>query len=163
MSKPMIRFPVRTQHLSDLARHAGRWWLKELLSLFPVAVADWLSGRAGRSLVLATDGSFVTMHLQTDGRRTLGSAHVTPADYGPTSIDRFLRSHGLDRARVAMGIRLPGERFFCRSLILPVETLASLDKVVVQDIVRRTPFELSDIYHGFCVERQLRWRACCLS
>jgi general secretion pathway protein L len=64
-----------------------------------------------------------------------------------------LRSHGLDRAGVAIGIRLPTERFLCRDLVLPVETLASLDKVVVQDLVRKTPFELSDIYHGFAASK----------
>jgi len=45
------------------------------------------------------------------------------------------------------------EKFFRRTLVLPIETSTSLDRVVVQDLVAKTPFRLQDIYQDYVGSR----------
>jgi general secretion pathway protein L len=138
--------PWRTS-LFDLSRRLGRWWLTEFLNLFPDQVAPWLVGRDRKVLLLAAEQDRVRLQLLSDGRQPLASQHVGCANYSVASIDHFLSSHGLARKDVAIGIRLPSEHFFSRRLLLPLEAARSLDEVVLQDLTRRTPFRLADIYH----------------
>jgi len=138
---------------SDVLASLGQSWLREFLALFPRRMADWLAGRGARTLVLVTRHDAVDLQLLGDGRRPLASARVPPAGFSPAAIDALLRSHRLDRAGVALGVRLPAEKFFHRTIVLPVETLRSLDAVVAQDLARKTPFRLDDVFHDYTARR----------
>jgi general secretion pathway protein L len=138
---------------SDLARRCGRWWLREFLALFPERVAEWLIGRGRRVLALSTEHDAMELHLRTEGGRVLASTCIDAGDYSPTTIDRFLQSHDIDRANVSIGLCLPAERFFRRTLVLPVEVIPSLEKVIVADLIAKTPFRLQDIHHGHVATR----------
>jgi general secretion pathway protein L len=138
---------------AEMLRRAGRWWLQEFLALFPAALAEWLTDRGSKSLILSTDQEAVIFELLTDRRRPLGSARVSHTDYTPELIDDFLRAHKLRRTDVSIGARFAPESLFARKLLLPLETRRTLDAVAAQDLLAKTPFRLDDIYHDHLVRR----------
>ena len=74
----------------DLLHRAGRWWLREFLALFPAGLAEWLTDRGSKCLILSTDQDAVILELLTDRRRSLASVRVDHADYTPELVDGFL-------------------------------------------------------------------------
>jgi general secretion pathway protein L len=151
-----VAFPVSqwAAKLSDPLRRLGQWWLAEFLALFPSRVSGWLMDRGSRTLLLAAEEDVVILQLLGDRRRPLASARIDRVEFAPEAIDAFLRSHRLQRKHVRLGAWLPAERIFTRELVLPVETRRSLDAVVVQDLVAKTPFHLEDIYHDHVAQKR---------
>jgi general secretion pathway protein L len=137
----------------DRFRAFGRWWLKEFLALFPERVADWLIEGGSMILVLAPEEDAVTLQLLSDRRRAIASVRVDRAEYSPDSIDAFLRSQRLRRSDVSLGITLTPSSIFSRSFALPLETRRSLDAIVVQDLLAKTPFQLDGIVHAHVARR----------
>ena len=106
------------------------------------------SAGARRVLILQTEADAVGFELLGERRERLASGRVGTADYSAASIDQLLRSHGLARKDVVIGIRLPAALYFDRKLVLPAATSHMLADVARQDLVAKTPFRLDDIYHG---------------
>lgn len=134
--------------VGDAFQAAGHWWLNELLATLPSQLSDWLTENRTRILVLAADETAVTFHLTSDRRRVLASALVDKADYAPHNIDTFLHAQRQTRASVSISLRLPSRLVFARNLILPLEVRRTLDAVVTQDMISKTPFQLDDVYHA---------------
>jgi general secretion pathway protein L len=134
---------------SGLIGAFGQWWLSEFLALFPPTVAKWLMGRGSLSLVLGAQEDAVTLELLDESRQAIASASIPIADYDPAAIEHFLTLRGLAHEDIAIGIRLPPENVFGRKLILPIEAAQSLDRIVVQDLIARTPFRPNAIYHDY--------------
>jgi general secretion pathway protein L len=151
MLQRLSMFPLsaRPGRLSGLVEPFGQWWLREFLDLFPQHIADWLAGRNRNTVILAPEPDSVTLHHLNGGRQQLASTRFSRSIYSPAAIDEFLRSRSLQRKDVEIGVRLPAEQFFARSLVLPIETAASLDQIVLQDLTRKTPFRLEDIHHDY--------------
>jgi general secretion pathway protein L len=131
----------------------GRWWLQEFLALFPQRVADWLIEQGSRTLVITPEQDEVTLQLLTDRRRVVASSRLDREGYSADAIGAFLKSHGLRRSDVLIGIGLPPNSVFCRSFTLPLETKRSLDAIVVQDLLAKTPCQLDAIHHAHAVAR----------
>jgi general secretion pathway protein L len=144
---------TRVARSRELVRDFGRWWLREFLDLFPQRVANWLVDSGARKLVLAPETDAVVLRLASDSGRVIASRRVHLNEYSPDLIDEFLRSCRQSRARLAIGLRLPPELVFHRSFVLPLETRRSLDAVIMQDLVAKTPFQLDDIHHAHQVHR----------
>lgn len=146
----LLGWPTRA---AEHVRAFGRWWLKEFLGLFPERVADWLIGGGSRTLVIALDEEAVTFQLMSGRRRLVAAASVGRAEYAAESIDAFLKAHGLKRPDVSLGLGLQPGSVFCRSFALPLETRRSLDAIVVQDLVAKTPFQPDGIHHAHVARR----------
>jgi general secretion pathway protein L len=131
--------------------HAGRWWLTEFLNLFPEPTGKWLLGPGRATLVLAHDGDVRILELLNSGEPRCAPIQLTSVDFSAESIDGFLRTHGLRRGDADIVIRLPQGMFFCRKLVLPTQAAASIDQIVAADLIRKTPFRLQDVYHGYSV------------
>lgn len=138
---------------SEHVRAFGHWWLQEFLALFPQPVADWLIERRSRTLVIALEPDAVILQLVSDRRRLVASSRVSKEEYSPTSIDAFLKSHRLKRRDLPLGLSLPSGSVFSRSFALPLETRRSLDAIVAQDLVAKTPFQLDAIHHAHVARR----------
>jgi general secretion pathway protein L len=138
---------------AELVRRAGQWWLQEFLAFFPQRIAEWAIDSGAKSLLLSGDGGAVLLQMRNERRRSLATRRVNGADYAPDVIDAFLRARRLGRADVSMGVQLPESRVFARKLLLPAETERSLDRVLVQDLLAKTPFRLEDIYHDHIIRR----------
>jgi general secretion pathway protein L len=143
---------LRPADAGDLLARAGRWWLTELLAMFPPRLAAWLTGRDRKALIIALDDACVRLRLEADGA-VLAAAEIDRAAYAPAAIDDFLAARRLRRADVDIGLRLPAGQYFHRSFVVPVEAGRALDKVALQDLTRRTPFRLGEVYHDFVASR----------
>jgi general secretion pathway protein L len=140
--------------ITDLLARLGKWWLDEFLALFPGRFAEWLTDRGYKKLTLRVEPDGVVLQLLTDRRRPLASVRIAHSVYTPAAIDDFLKAQNLDRGDVVIGMQLPGDHFFSRQLTLPVEAAGSIDEIVAQDLVAKTPFRLADIYHGYQSRRE---------
>jgi general secretion pathway protein L len=139
---------------SDLLRPLGQLWLREFLALFPARIAQWLVGRGDASLVLAAEPDAIVLRLLADGEKESACEWLARSDYTPARVEKFLQEHKLKRRDVKLGIRLPRAQVFCRSLTLPRQAAASLDRIVEQDLVAKTPFRRDEIYCGYAAARE---------
>jgi len=139
--------------IPNLLRAGGRWWLREFLALFPKPVAKWLAGTASLSLVLTPQADSTLLELVDDEGHTKASTRIAHADYTSASVDSFLLSRGISAKGLAVGLRLPREQVFGRRITVPVEAAQNLDRVVIQDLIRRTPFQLDEIYHDYAAAK----------
>jgi len=136
---------------SGLLRRLRRWWLEEFLALFPRRVSEWLVGRGGNAVVLSIEETSIDILLRNYSGQALASASIPQANYSASALDNFMRTHRVTRKSVALGLRLPLEKFFTRKLVLPLEAAPSIDEIVARDLTLKTPFKLADIYHDFAM------------
>jgi general secretion pathway protein L len=138
---------------AGLVERFGRWWLEEFLNLFPERTAEWLVRRGRKMLILVPERDHATLQLLSSIRQELGSSRVSHGEPLAAAIDRFLKTHRLRRKDVDIGIRLAPEKFFERSIALPLEAAGSLVAAVLQDLKARTPFRIDDVYHSHMSRR----------
>src|SRR5262245_4579375 len=117
---------TRPDRLSRLFEQFGRWWLHEFLSLFPERTAEWLTQRGRNALVIRPECERVSLQLLDSTQRARGAPHVCDAEEVASAIDRCLKSHGVKRKSIDIGIRFPRESFFERLVTLPTEAARSL-------------------------------------
>ncbi len=135
--------------LPELLQRLTGFWLREFLALFPPRVAQWLIGRGGAILVLGAEADTIVLRLLGDGGAEAACRRLARGEYTPAAVEQFLREHKLERREVKIGIRLPRPQVFCRTLTLPREAIGSLDRIVEQDLVAKTPFRRDEIYCGY--------------
>jgi general secretion pathway protein L len=139
--------------LSEVLRPLAELWLREFLALFPARIAQWLVGRGDASLVLAAEADAIVLRLLADGEKESACERLARSDYTPAAVEKFLQQHKLKRRDVKLGIRLARAQVFSRGMTLPRQAAASLDRIVEQDLVAKTPFRRDEIYCGYAVER----------
>ncbi len=137
--------------LPYLLRRFGEWWLKEFLDLLPTRIVEMLSHRGRALLVVSADQDGATLKLLDSAHTPIALHRAARPDDVPAGIDHFLRSRGLERGDVDIGLRLPAESVFSRQLILPAEAIAAIDVIIAQDLLKRTPFKPADIYSDHMV------------
>jgi general secretion pathway protein L len=145
---------IGTRTLAEFSARAGRWWIREFLNLFPQRVAKWLAGPGRGTLVLANKDEIRVLEFLDEGRRVLASTHVRACDYSLASIEQFLRTQSFQRDDVDIGIRLASEKIFRRKLTLPTQAVGSVADIIAQDLTRKTPFRLQDVYHGHSAAKE---------
>jgi general secretion pathway protein L len=148
VSRVLSFSPIRwVSSVRDLLARLGQWWVIEFLALFPERLSEWLTDRGYKKLTLAAEADSFVLLLSSDRHRPLASARIARDVYSPTAVDDFLKARELGRGQVVIGVRLPRDQVFCRQIALPFEAAGSIHEIVVQDLVTKTPFRLSDIYH----------------
>jgi general secretion pathway protein L len=135
--------------LSSALRRFGKWWLKELLDLFPVRIVEILSGRGQALLVVAVDQQSNALELLSGAGAPIATGRISIEDNTLAEIDRFLRSHNLDRKQANIGLRLAAESGFFRQFRLPAEAADAIDAIVADDLAKKTPFKIEDIFSGY--------------
>ncbi len=153
MSMIALRSSQWMAKASDFLAQAGQWWLREFLSLFPARVTEWLMDGRARRLVLKPAPEAVSLDLINDRRQVLASTTMNRAGYSPALIDSFLKSNRLKRRDVALGVRLDPNAIFRREVMLPVQAAPSIGAVLEQELLRKTPFRLQDVYHDHVLRR----------
>lgn len=134
---------------TDLIERFGSWWVKESRGVFPRRATDWLVGNNQKALIVTPEEEFVTIRLQTSCGEQVALSQIAKVDYSVTSLDNLLTSQGCRQTDVTIGICLPATQFFSRSIMLPIEATKSLDQIVLQDLARKTPFRLDEVYHSY--------------
>ncbi|MEO6382548.1 MAG: PilN domain-containing protein, partial [Nitrobacter sp.] len=63
------------------------------------------------------------------------------------TLENWLIEHGIARERAIIGLVIPTELFFVRELTVPRAAFGALSTILDQEVLRRTPFQLSEIWH----------------
>ncbi|WP_334358709.1 hypothetical protein [Bradyrhizobium sp. AZCC 2176] len=68
--------------------------------------------------------------------------------FNAAALEQWLAEQGVSREATTVAPVISRELFFLRELSVPKAAFGALPKILDQDILRRTPFQLSDIWHA---------------
>jgi general secretion pathway protein L len=131
--------------LSSLAR----WWIGEFLALFPTRIAQTLVDAGDRNLLIRPGEAEIEFMLRNGSGTPLARTKLPSTVDVRTAIEAILRDRKLTAKLVVIGIELPAEELFRRQILLPKEAHASIPAIAAQDLLRKTPFRLDDVYHDY--------------
>lgn len=124
----------------------SRWWFAELRQVLPSRWIGWADDDAVPRLLISRDCDVVVCRLTSvDG---LVEARFPPHRFDEAVLNAWLTDNGLRREQVMVGPVLGRDLFFRRDLSVPKAALAALPKILEQEVLRRTPFQLSDIWQA---------------
>jgi general secretion pathway protein L len=124
----------------------AQWWLSGLREALPARWRQWAEGEARPQLSLWRDGDSVSCHLTAAS----GPAEIRIpfSQFSAAALEQWLTGQGVSREAATVAPVISRELFFLRELSVPKAAFGALPKILDQDIVRRTPFQLSDIWHA---------------
>jgi general secretion pathway protein L len=125
------------------------WWLAEFRAAVP---SDWqsrINGEAAPVLLIKRDRDFVICEITS--AKVSAERRFPLRLFGSAVLSTWLGECGLTRDQMIAGLALDRSLFFPREFILPKAALAALPKILEQEIVRRTPFQPSEIWHAATV------------
>jgi general secretion pathway protein L len=124
----------------------SRWWLSELRETVPSDWLGWLDGDAMPRLMIWRDRDLVVCRLAAAAGPV--ETRLPLHRFGVAAVKDWLGECGLRREQVIVGPVLGRNLFFLRDLSVPKAALAALPKILDQEVLRRTPLQLSDIWHA---------------
>lgn len=124
----------------------SRWWLAGLREAIPSGWLDWVDGEAMPRLLISRDRDLLIYRL-TSSAGTV-ETKLPLGRFGAVALNAWLAECGFRREQVLVGPVLGRELFFLRDLSVPKAALGALPKILDQEVLRRTPFQLSDIWHA---------------
>ncbi len=143
-TREILEGSVRTAALRFLA-----WYRREFFSLFPPETAAWLTDRGDRQLVLKA-GEPDIWCVDARGMRLW---RLSGDELAASSLEEALRSRDLARNAVRIGLEIEADAFFVRRFDIPSAAAASLPRLLLADIERKTPFRLADVLYGHTVAK----------
>ena len=146
---PVADLPARAGGLHVLTawgKGFAQWWLSGLRDAVPARWREWAEGEARPQVTLWRDGDSVTCRLVS----ATGPAEIRiPLPlFNAAALDQWLTEQGVTREATTVAPVISRELFFLRELSVPKAAFGALPKILDQDILRRTPFQLSDIWHA---------------
>jgi general secretion pathway protein L len=127
----------------------SQWWLSGLRDTIPPGWLDWADGEAMPRVTIERDHDVVVCRLAS----AAGAAEARfPSErFDGAALEAWLVERGRRREQVVVGSVVARDAFFLRDLSMPKAALGALPKILDQEVVRRTPFQLSDIWHAATV------------
>jgi len=111
----------------------------------PANWLEWVAGEVKPTVAIRHDHNFIALKLAKGSG--LLEERVPPDRFDASVLETWLGQCGLRRDQVMIGIELPGDCFFVRDIRVPKTALEALPRILEQEIARRTPFQLADIWH----------------
>jgi general secretion pathway protein L len=124
----------------------SRWWLSQLRETVPSGWLNWVDGDAMPRLLVWRDRDFVVCRLASVAG--LVEMRLALRHFGAAALGAWLAECGFSREQVFVGTVIERDLFLLRDLSVPKAALAALPKILDQEVQRRTPFQLSDIWHA---------------
>lgn len=124
----------------------ARWWLSGLKEIVPQAWRNWADSEALPQVLVQRDGETIVCRL-TSAAGPL-DARLPAAGFDLAALASWLEQQGLSRDEVIVGPVIARDLFLVRELSVPNAALGMLPKILDQEVVRRTPFQLSEIWHA---------------
>ncbi|WP_407185041.1 PilN domain-containing protein [Bradyrhizobium centrosematis] len=140
--------PLDRETLALGWRQFTHWWMAEFRTAVPPRWRPLLNRKARPTCFVSRSDDAVTCDLDRDGRTV--RQQFPAATFDSSALLEWLAQLGLRRDQVLLAAVLPEDLFLRRNLNVPGEALASLPQILDQEIVRRTPFRLTDVWHTAC-------------
>lgn len=125
-------------------RRFAHWWLRELQILFPRLTVKQPAGQA----LLIIDCTLSTVTCQLHAGASRQSVQYQAGQLNKTELERWLAEAGSAREQTRIGLALDEDQFFLRQVKLPVAAAHAMQRILEQDLVHRTPFDLDGIWHA---------------
>jgi general secretion pathway protein L len=126
-----------------------RWWLSGLREAVPPGWLNWADGEAMSKVMIWRDHDVIVCRLISVAGEVEG--RVPYQHFDAAVLGAWLADHGLKREQVVVGPVVPRDQFFLRDLSVPKAALGALPKILDQEVLRKTPFQPSDILHAATV------------
>lgn len=124
----------------------SHWWLSEFRELAPSSWLHWIEGEPVQRLLIWRDCDEVVCRLSIAAGQV--EDRLPLQGFGPVAMNAWLADRELRRDQVTIGPVIPRDWFFLRHLSVPKAALSALPTILEQEVARRTPFQLSDIWHA---------------
>jgi len=135
-----------SQLMAGRWRGFARWWLSGLKEIVPQAWQTWADSEALPQVLVWRVGETIICRL-TSATGAL-DARLPAAGFDSGALAVWLEQQGLTRERVIVGPVIASDLFLVRELSVPTAALGVLPKILDQEVLRRTPFQLSEIWHA---------------
>ncbi|WFU18763.1 PilN domain-containing protein [Bradyrhizobium sp. CB3481] len=146
---PVANLPARAGGLHVLnawGQGFAQWWLSGLRDAVPAGWRVWAEGETRPQVTLWRDGDGVTCRLKSGSGPA--EIRIPVSHFNAGALEQWFTGQGVTREGTNVAPVISHELFFLRELSVPKAAIAALPKILEQDIVRRTPFQLSDIWHA---------------
>ena len=140
--------PLDRETLALGWRQFAHWWLAEFRASVPPRWRALLNRKALPTCFVSRRDDTVTCDLDRDGRTV--QQQFPAGAFDSSTLVEWLAGLGLRRDQVLLAAVLPEDLFLRRNLNIPGEALASLPQILDQEVVRRTPFRLTEVWHAAC-------------
>jgi general secretion pathway protein L len=117
-----------------------------LREVVPPAWLKWADGEAPPRVTIWRDGESILCRLKSAAG--VGEARLPAAGFDMSVLAAWLGQRGLSRDEVTIGPVVPRDLFLLRDLNVPKAAIDALPTILDQEVMRRTPFQLSDIWHA---------------
>src|SRR5262245_55312417 len=124
----------------------AQWWLAGLRDAVPRGWRECAAGEARPIMTLSRDGDSVTCRLSSAAGPT--EIRIPLSHFSVATLEQWLTEQGVSREAVTVAPVISRELFFLRELSVPRAAFGALPRILEQDILRRTPFQLADIWHA---------------
>ncbi len=124
----------------------SRWWFAELREAVPARWLRWADDDAFPRLLISRDHDAAVCRLTSRDKAV--EAQFPLRRFGQAVLNAWLAENDLRREEVIVGSVIDSELFLLRDLNVPKAALAALPRILEQEVLRRTPFQVSDIWHA---------------
>lgn len=146
MTEISVTSPDGLQALAVRWKEFSRWWSSELRQVLPSRWVGWADENAVPRLLISRDRDVVICKLTSvDGPV---EARFPLHRFDQAVLNAWLADNALRRDQVMVGPVLARDLFFLRDLYVPKVALPALAQILEQEVSRRTPFQLSDIWQA---------------
>lgn len=145
VEKILVQSADVVRMLEPPLRKFTTWWLRELQVLFPHVSLS--SARNKQSLLMIAPGpDAISCHLNLGS--SVRRSQIRADGFGEGGLEQWLAEAGTTRERTSVGLGFDEGLFFVRDIVLPRAALPALQRILDQELVRRTPFDPSSVWHG---------------
>jgi len=127
----------------------GRWWMSGLREVVPPAWLNWAATEAPPRVSIRRDGE--SIHCRLKSAAGTVEARLPAVGFDAAALAAWIGREGLSRDEVLVGPAISRDLFLLRDMNVPKAAIAALPAILDQEVVRRTPFQLSDIWHAAAV------------
>lgn len=138
--------PLDRETLALGWRQFAHWWMAEFRAAVPARWRPLLNRKVRPTCFVSRSDDVVTCDLDRDGGTV--RRQFPAAAFDSSALLEWLAQLGLRRDQVLFAAVLPEDLFLRRNLNIPGEALASLPQILDQEVVRRTPFRLTEVWHA---------------
>jgi general secretion pathway protein L len=124
----------------------ARWWLAGLKEVVPPVWLNWADGETMPTVTIWRDQEMVVCRLTSATGAV--ETRLPSLRFDVAALAAWLAERSLSRDEVLVGPVISGSAFFLRDLSVPKAALGALTKILEQEVLRRTPFQLSEIWHA---------------
>ncbi len=174
--------PHRQQQFLKASADFFSWWFDELVQLLPQKWRDTLSGQQASCRLIVEHGQLRLVLETQDGQTSLGSMHVLDfvqaglsssgiTGGGDLSAQQELKASIARLDSEALGrvvLELSDDSLLIRDITLPLVGDSDIDRVLVHEIDRLSPFDKSNVCYSYEIlqknlqANKLRLRLICL-